>query len=106
MTIRDAETERWLLSDECMKMLAPYSILRRVRFLHQKYGIECSINRLRTFYLKNNITFRNTTKSWKISEGELHNVNVLRHDYAQRIQNIKTNDQPIVYFDECTMVSF
>ena len=73
--IGSAELEQELLSNKVLQKMAPLSINRRRDYIRQKYGVEATHWQLRLLYRKNHLTFRVSSRSWKISEEELANLN-------------------------------
>ena len=86
-----------------LQKLAPLGIRRRLDFIRQKYGVECSIFKLRHFYKRNNLTFRVASRTWKISEEELNNLNEQRRQFAIKLKALKEANEPIIYFDEVSI---
>ena len=91
------------MSEQCLREMAPMGLARRVRYLQQRYGVQCTPFRLRNFYLKRHITYRVTSKSWRCTDEEDARLSVERRAYAVRLHELKAQNTPMVYMDECTM---
>ena len=68
--------------------------------VQELYNFPCSIDRLRKLYLDRHITYRFTSKSWKVSEEEEVVLNQERKVYAEILHGIKEEGKPLIYFDE------
>ena len=100
--IGSPELERKLLTNEVLEAMAPLGIDRRVEYIKQKFNAVCSPDRLRAFYKRNNVTFRVSSTQWRVDEHEIDALEQQRREYAQKLDDIRRNDEPIVYFDETT----
>ena len=73
--IGSREFEELLLSNEVMQKMAPLCMQRRVDYIQQKYGVHCNYASLRLLYIKNNVTWRVSSRTWKITAEELPGLN-------------------------------
>ena len=96
VVIKDAEFEKRLLSNEMMQIMAPMCLQRRVDYINQKFGANVNLCRLKYFYKKNDVSFRVSSRSWKIKEGELAGLNEERRQFAIKLEQIKQNNEEIV----------
>ena len=69
--IGSLEIEEELLTNKILQKMAPLGINRRRDYILQKYGVECSMWQLKYLYQRNHLTYRVSSRSWKIDEAEL-----------------------------------
>ena len=75
---------------------------RRVVFIKQQYNVDCTVDRLRAFYQRNNVTYRVTSTNWRVDNDEQEILEQQRRQFALKLHTIKQRNLPIVYFDECS----
>ena len=73
--IGSPEFEQKLLENDVLQAMAPMSIKRRVDYIKQKYKVDCTFWQLKKLYKIHNVTFRVSSKSWKIDEEERARLN-------------------------------
>ena len=88
--------EAQLLSSKVLQDMAPLCLHRRVDHIRQKWGVECTSQRLRYFYLKHHLTYRVSSQTWKVDAAELAELNEERHQFALQLRQIKESGDPVV----------
>ena len=58
-----------------MQKMAPLCMQRRVDYILQKWAVPCNYERLRLFYRKNHVSWRVSSRTWKIKAEELDGLN-------------------------------
>ena len=77
-----------------------------MELVHQEFGVKVSYYKLRTFYLKNGVRFRNTQMVYRNHLVQRHGLEKQRTDFIKEILNFIMLYQPYVYFDEMAVHSF
>ena len=100
--IGSPETERYLLSEACLREWMHLTLPQRSVKIKQLYGVDISKYTLRNFYLRNGV--KQTPAYAKLYPNNKNPVRLEneRIEFAMRMSDWIVEGRPVIYFDETT----
>ena len=80
--------------------------MERVELIRQQFNVNVTYYKLRMFYLKNGVKFRNTQMVYRNHLTTKKEKDIERIDFIKRMLSFIMDNQPYIYFDEMALNSF
>ena len=79
---------------------------QRAEKVRTRFGVTVCHQKLRLFYRRHGIRWRRTYECFRGEVLDPVGIELLRTDFANRLDYILLNDQPVVYMDETSFTSW